>query len=156
MQRFFGFIEAVADSIDQLVADKLGERTYTTATRGTRTVAPARALGQGTYSLVEHKGRGHVHLVYRLEVPAEPGTVQEDFEVLKEGSYVMQIKNPGNDPPQGPIGLEDKAEYSQGKQEEFQGYAWIPARDSGLLDYERCEFLLIGAADDLGQELGKS
>ncbi len=91
-----------------------------------------------------------------MEVPVEPGTVQQDFEIEKEGSYIMSVKNPSNEPPQGAtIGLGDKAEYPESKKEEFEGYAWIPARDPQLLEYERCEFLLIGAADDVAAELGE-
>ena len=36
-----------------------------------------------------------------------------------------------------------------------QGYAWIPVHDSQLLDYERCEFLLVGTAAEPAAELGK-
>lgn len=44
----------------------------------------------GVYSIVDH-GR-HTHLAYELEVPEEPGEVQKQFCILKEGNYIIQIK----------------------------------------------------------------
>ena len=48
-------------------------------------------------------------------------------------------------------GLERKAEFKDEKEkrEEFGPYAWIGARDTSLLDYERCEVLLVGTTADV-------
>jgi hypothetical protein len=35
------------------------------------------------------------------------------------------------------------------------GHAMPQAHDAQLLDFARCEFLLVGAADDIQQELGE-
>ena len=135
-ERFFGFIEAVADTVESL-SEGLGPRRYETKTRGTREVAAARAVGEGTYAIVNRggsgAGAGRTHLVLHLLVPAQPGEVQEDFAIPKEGSYVFSVKNPGNEPFQaqggGAIGLEEKAEYEPEQKKEFGGYAWIGVTD---------------------------
>ena len=49
-ERFFGFIEAVGDSVESLTTE-LGPKTYETKTRGTRHVAAARAVGEATYAV---------------------------------------------------------------------------------------------------------
>ncbi|PSC68044.1 Apurinic endonuclease-redox [Micractinium conductrix] len=153
-ERFFGFVEAVSEDAETLL-EGLGEQSYETKTRGTRHVGAARAVGQGTYGIVSHKD--HVNLVYKLEVPAEPGEAQLEFTIGTMGSFVFAVKNPAGRGPADP-GLEEKAEYSEEKQQQFQGYSWIPVHDPQLLEYERCEFLLIGAAEDEGviQELGEA
>lgn len=44
------------------------------------------------YSIVDH-GR-HTHLAYELGIPKEPGDVQKQFCILKEGNYIINIKVP--------------------------------------------------------------
>ncbi len=34
----------------------------------------------------------HTHLAYELEKPEEPGVVQKQFCILKEGNYIISIK----------------------------------------------------------------
>ncbi len=41
----------------------LGEKSYETKTRGTRKVAAARAVGEGTYAILPHGD--HTHLAYK-------------------------------------------------------------------------------------------
>jgi len=157
-ERIFGFIEAVSDNPEQLIKSSLGEREYETKTRGTRHLQAARAVGEGVYSIVEHHGKGgHTHLTYKLEQPEQPMAVQEDLKISKQGSFVFQVKNPQNKPPTGgrDPGLEEKAEFSEEKQEEFGGYAWIPVRDSQLLCTERAEFLMVGVGEKVGEEVGE-
>ncbi|KAL4444582.1 hypothetical protein ABPG77_002399 [Micractinium sp. CCAP 211/92] len=153
-ERFFCFVEATAEDPAELL-EGLGPKSYETRTRGTRHLEAARAVGEGTYALVEHPDR--VNLVYKLEVPTTPGEAQLEFTIGEAGSFICQVKNPagrGRDDP----GLDQKAEYPLEKQEEFQHYSWIPPRDPQLFEYEHCEFLLIGARQDeeligrLGQE----
>lgn len=137
LQRFFGFIEAVADSVEGLTSD-LGEKTYETKTRGTRTVAAARAVGEGTYAILNRggtgAGAGRTNLVMKLEVPATPGEVQEDFSIPAEGSYAFSVKNPSNEPGPGAaaIGLQEKADFPEEKKKEFGGYAWIGVTDPSV------------------------
>jgi hypothetical protein len=44
----------------------------------------------------------HTHLAYVLELPEEIGEVQEAFNISKEGSYIVTVKNPSAG---GPVGL---------------------------------------------------
>lgn len=159
-ERFFGFIEAVGDTVEQLISG-LGERQYETKTRGTRHMAAARIVAEGTYAIVQRGGSpkttGRTNLIIKPNVPDHPGDVQEELNIPpKAGSYSFSVKNPSNEPRPGgvPIGLEQKADYTQEKREEFGGYAWIGVSDPSLLEFERCEFLLVAATEDVEQELG--
>ncbi len=170
-ERFFGFIDSVGDSLEALTA-KLGPKTYKTKTRGTRHVAAARAVGEATYAIVNRGGSGaaKTDLVLKVLVPQQPGEVQEDFAIPQEGLYGFSIKNPSNEPgsaqgeaPGGSgsgsgggqaIGLEEKADFPEEKCKEFGNYAWIGVTDPTLLEYERCEFLLVAATEDVQGELG--
>ena len=65
------------------------------------------------------------------------------------------LQNPERgDPPN--TGLDDKADFSPGKQKQLQGYAWIGAQDPTLLDHERCELLLIAASTDVQGECARA
>lgn len=136
----------------------LGARSYETQTRGTREVPAARAAGAGTYAIIGKPGGGRAHLAFFLEAPAELGPAQEALGIPLEGEYVLQIKNPANEPPSGPpLGLEEKAAYSEEKKKEFGAYAWIPAtEDLTLLDYERCEVLLVATGGPPLAALGEA
>jgi len=171
-ERFFGFIDAVGDSVESLTAE-LGPKSYETKTRGTRQVAAARAAGEATYAIVNlggsGAGAGRTKLVLKLIVPQQPGEVQEDFAIPQEGSYAFSIKNPKNEPRYtqqggaegeaaggaggGAIGLEQKADYAPEQKKEFGNYAWIGCTDPSLLEYERSEFLLVGTREAAGDEV---
>ena len=60
------------------------------------------------------------------------------------------LQNPEKANPPG-AGLNDKADFKDepAKQRKFGGYNWIGAQDTSLLDYERCEVLLVAATTDL-------
>ena len=62
----------------------------------------------------------------------------------------LLLQNPeiGNDEPPN-AGLSNKAEYKGSQQKQFGGYRWIACHDASLLDAERCEFIFIGATEDL-------
>jgi hypothetical protein len=157
-ERFFGFVESVAGSLEELVREALGARSYETATRGAREVPTARAAGAGTYAIIGKPGGGRAHLAFFLEAPAEPGPAQEALGILPEGEFVLQVKNPANEPPSGPpLGLEEKAAYPEEKKKEFGSYAWIPAtEDLALLDFERCEVLLVATGGPPLAALGEA
>lgn len=60
----------------------------------------------------------------------------------------LSVQNPTlDDPPNA--GLSKKADYKGGQKKQFGNYRWIPCQDPSLLDAERCEFILIGATEDL-------
>lgn len=58
------------------------------------------------------------------------------------------VQNPTVDEPPN-AGLSNKADYKAGQKKQFGNYRWIPCQDPSLLDAERCEFILIGATEDL-------
>lgn len=64
------------------------------------------------------------------------------------------LQNPGNDEPPN-AGLSNKADYKGGQKKQFGGYRWIACHDPSVLDAEHCEFILIGATEDLqGKYMG--
>ena len=61
---------------------------------------------------------------------------------------VCLVQNPTvDDPPNA--GLSNKADYKGDQKKQFGSYRWISCQDPSLLDAERCEFILIGATEDL-------
>ncbi len=143
-EREWGFVDLVSEDVAP-VAEALRATTYETKTRGVRHLAAARPAGEGAYAL-QRDGRNLV-LAYRLELPTEPGPVQEELGVVQEAAYVIALKNP--DVPNPPnIGLreEDRVHFPAKEQRQFHGTGWSAA-DKHLLDFERAEFVMIGATD---------
>ncbi|CAN4088178.1 unnamed protein product [Withania somnifera] len=132
---------------------------YDTSTRGHRAVAPARAVGEGIYRILRHNPnkRMHTNLVYKLEFPAEDekNEPQEVLNIKREGSFLIQIKNPeqpGGSQFRGPK-KKRKATFPAHLQGEFGQLRYHPADQLDFLNYEGCEFLLISASDDIEEEL---
>ena len=65
---------------------------YVTETKGNRRIAAAAPAGEGKYSIVKHDG--HTELAYILEFTRELGPTQKEFEIRKEASYIISVKNP--------------------------------------------------------------
>ncbi|KAL6780070.1 hypothetical protein ACKKBF_B14555 [Auxenochlorella protothecoides x Auxenochlorella symbiontica] len=151
-ERYFAFVEAVAEDKGTLLQG-MGVQRYQTTTMGERVVGACRAAGEGAYSILEH-GSG-TNFVYRLELPTEPGEAQRMCGIELEGSFGLSVKNP-NKTSNPAVGLREKADLPEALENEFQGYAWIAARDPKLLDYERVELLFVGASKDLAAELGSA
>ncbi|MEV1082885.1 hypothetical protein AB0I98_32475 [Streptomyces sp. NPDC050211] len=149
-ERFWGFVDEVTGRPETLVADLEG-RTYDTQTRGERTQPEARPAGEGRYALVRHGD--HTHLTYELELPEQPGDVQEELTIEPEASYIIAVKNPEAGAPAG-AGLHprQRADLPKRQQERFEGRRFTGA-DPDLLDQEGIEFVLIGAAHDVEEEL---
>ncbi|XP_039169580.1 uncharacterized protein LOC120293867 [Eucalyptus grandis] len=136
---------------------------YDTSTRGHRHTAAARALGEGVYRILRHKSKGkkaHTHLIYKLEFPPEDEKQepQESLTVEREGSFLIQIKNPdqhGAGPSQL-RGLQSKrkAVFPAHLQGQFGQLRYSLADPPYFLNYEGCELLLISASDDIEEELG--
>lgn len=130
----------------------------------------ARAAGEGVYRILRHKpskGRSpHTHLIYKLELPSpekndgdgdEPPPVQEAMNIEREGSFVVQVRNP-EQAEKGAGGFpgvrrKRKAAFPAHLQGEFGGRRFAPADPPDFLNYEGCEFLLVSAAGELGVEL---
>lgn len=143
-EREWGFVDLVTEDAAP-IAEALRAATYQTKTRGLRHLAAARPAGEGAYAL--HREGRNLVLAYRLELPTEPGPVQQELGIAQEAAYVVALKNPEVPNPPG-IGLkeEDRVHFPAGEQEEFHGTSWSAA-DKHLLDFERAEFVLIGATD---------
>lgn len=156
-QRFWGFIEKVSQRLEEIEED-LEPRAYTTRTRGERHVEGARPIGEGVYALIKH--HGHIHLAYVLELPEEPHEIQKTFNITKEGSFIVSVKNPDKAAPVGSwFRSTNKASYPEGVKKLFLSektklpLRFAPAQPQ-LLDYEGGEVLFIGVAEDLKKEFG--
>lgn len=151
-QRYWGFIEAVEHGPRKLM-DNLQEETYETKTRGERVRPAARPAGEGVYRILRHED--HTHLVYALELPKEPGEVQEELRIEEEASYVIAIKNPeASTPPQAGLPSGAKPDYSKELEEGFRDRRFGEADPTEYLDYEGTQFLLVSASGDVKDELG--
>lgn len=126
-ERHWAYVDQVARNPLRLV-DDLHETHYWTKTRGMRRQATARALGEGVYALVRDPDEKCHRLIYRLELPEEPGAVQHDLGIRDEGAFIATAF----------------ATYGTTK--------FTPVT-SDILDREGEEIILIGASDDLGVAL---
>src|SRR5215203_2695628 len=126
---------------------------YTTETRGKRRLAAAAPAGEGKYAIVKHDN--HTELAYILELPEIPGPTQREFEIKKEASYIISVKNPEVNIPGFATVSEKKPEYPKHIKEKFGDRRWISIEDPQLLNYENTQVLLIGARKkDVEEELG--
>ncbi|KLL01787.1 MAG: hypothetical protein MRERC_3c003 [Mycoplasmataceae bacterium RC_NB112A] len=85
---YFAFMEAIKENKDDLL-HSLGEKSYSAATRGERTLPDARCLGAGKFLLVEH--RNHTHFVYRLTASQNIKPVQTEFKEINPDSLVAEF-----------------------------------------------------------------
>ena len=126
---------------------------YQTETRGTRSVGAAVPVGEGKYCIVEHEG--HSELAYILELPEVPGPTQREFQIKKEASYIISIKNPDIQVPGYTAFLKRKPGYPSSLKEKFGDRRWINVEDPKFLNYENAQLLLIGARKkNVEDELG--
>jgi hypothetical protein len=150
--RSWGFVGKVSHRAED-IEDDLDALTYTTKTRGERHVAPARPAGEGVYALVRHDD--HTHLAFALELPERPGAVQHELNIPEEGSYILAVKNPEQPAPPG-VGLPEReqATLPPDLQRRFEGRRFAPVDPPAFLDHEGAEFVVIGAGEDVSDELG--
>ena len=128
---------------------------YTTKTRGERRIKAATPAGEGKYSIVKHDN--HTELAYILELPEIPGPTQSEFEIEKEASYIISVKNPEIQVPGFAAfsAPEKKPQYPKHLKEMFGERRWINVEDPNLLNYENTQLLLIGARKrDVEEVLG--
>ncbi|WOG87227.1 hypothetical protein DCAR_0206450 [Daucus carota subsp. sativus] len=159
---FWGFVELVTKKLDD-IKDALRGQEYDTATKGRRKNSDARAFGEGVYRILKHElgnGKMHTHLIYKLEFPGgdKRNEVQESLNVKREGSFLIQIKNPerkgGAGGGFGGLQKKRKAVFPAHLQGEFGSLGYHAADPPDFLNYEGCELLLIAASDDIEEELG--
>ncbi|CAL5432993.1 unnamed protein product [Camellia sinensis] len=144
---YWGFVDMVTTTIED-VKNALKGGEYDTRTKGHRHNPPGRALGEGIYRILRHNTgkKTHTHLIYKLELPpaGDKNEPQESLNVEREGSFLIQIKNPDQQQQQhGDTSSQFGGTRSKRKAAVF------PAHLQG-----RCEFLLISASDDIEEELG--
>ncbi|KAG2179180.1 hypothetical protein INT43_002030 [Umbelopsis isabellina] len=150
--RYWGFVGAADDDISK-ITEPFKESSYETKTRGTRKIQPARPVAEGVYTITSHNG--HSHLAYITTAPKEPGTVQEAFNIEKQASLIISVKNPQkSNPPQAGLRGYQKPDYPQDLQASFQDRRFIAMATTKYLNYQHCELLFIGATQDLLKELG--
>ena len=126
---------------------------YETETKGKRRVAAAAPAGEGKYSIVKHDN--HTEFAYALELPEVPGPIQREFEIKKEASYIMSVKNPDIQISGFKAFEKRTPQYPESLKKEFGDRRWINIEDPKLLDYENTQLLLIGARKkDVEEELG--
>lgn len=150
-ERTWGFVDKIARSTDE-IEEELGRAVYGTKTRGERIRPAARPAGEGVYALVRH-GR-NVRLAYSLELPKHPGPVQKALKIAPEGSIILSVKNPDKPSPRS-VGLGEarEADYPKTLRKKF-GSRRFAAAEPELLDYEGAEFVMIGADEDVSEDLG--
>jgi hypothetical protein len=135
------------------VRRRLGAQHYVTLTRGERTVGAAKPVGEGRYELVRHGD--HTELAYVLELPERPSLAQDEFEIKKEASYIISVRNPDLPQPPGVPAPRAQPDYPPHLREKFASHRWIPVDDVELLNFPNTQVLLIGAhADSVQEELG--
>ncbi len=126
---------------------------YETETRGKRSVGPATPAGEGKYAIVKHDN--HTELAYTLELPEVPGPTQKEFEIRKEASYIVSVKNPDISIKGFAAFEKRKPKYPSSIKQKFGDKRWINVEDPDLLNYENAQVLLIGARQkDVQEELG--
>jgi len=178
---FWSCIDIASNNMEDLTKE-LSSKTYDTITKGERTVDEVRIVGEGHYSFVKNKDNS-TSLAYVLEMPKEISPVQKAFNIEKEASYTISVKNPGNPPPTEPVKEEEhSATFITGQrsnpavnnQPSSGRYVALPDNLKSLfnnngiektfialnpidfLEYEGLEMLLIGTSADLKQELGEA
>lgn len=151
-QKYWAFVEKVGHKAED-VENELSAEEYDTKTRGRRHVPAARPAGEGVYMIARHED--HTHLAFALELPDKPGKVQREFNIEDEGSYVLSIKNPEKPSPPG-AGLRGSqdAHFPKRLQSRFENRRFFDADPPDFLDYKGAELLLIGAEEDVSEDLG--
>ncbi|KAF9179357.1 hypothetical protein BGZ51_006956 [Haplosporangium sp. Z 767] len=159
--RVWAFVAEVSADVETL-DKKLEEYTYSTKTRGERTQGSARLVGEARYSII--LDYDHSHFVYELEVPLQPGEVQETFNILKEGHFLIQVKNPEIQTAATERGRaryatlgENAAKLPKHLQEKFHGVRkeWVrhTALDTAeFLDVQHVEVVLVAVHKDAKEE----
>ncbi len=150
-ERFWGYVAFVTDD-PRALAEVLGPQTYATETLGERTRPGVRPAGAGVYALLR-RGR-HTDLAYVLDLPEEPGRVQEALNIAPEGSVTLAVKNPrAASPPDVGLGEHGLAEFPSDLQERFEGRRWLAVDPPSFLDHRGAELLLVGRSGDADVDL---
>ncbi|GAQ04549.1 hypothetical protein ALT_1870 [Aspergillus lentulus] len=148
-ERDMGFVEKAGISMKDLHDSFMVGEKYETSTRGERAVQEARPYAEGVYAIIS--GKRASHLAYILTIPQEMGSIQDDFGLHSQGSFIVQSKNPKYPGPSF-AQLPKDPEYPESVRQKFGDYRWVPLEPE-FIDYPNAQFLMIGEATD---ELGKA
>jgi hypothetical protein len=154
-------LNILSSSNPEEIYSELLSAEYSTKTKGKRRIAAAQPAGEGKYSIIKHDG--HTELAYMLEIPEVPGPTQTEFEIKKEASYIVSVKNPDIVIP-GYEAFSKKGDDGDGRKPNYPKHIrdklgknrrWINVDDSEIINYENTQLLLIGARKrNVEEELG--
>lgn len=136
-RKYWGFVYKVSEDAEE-VEDEMDSYN------GNKPAVPA---GEGVYKIVKHDE--HTHLIFSLELPKELGKVQEEFNIDKEGNFIISIKNPKYSKAM----KNKKARLPEELQEKFDGRSFMYS-DTEILDYPFVEILMIESGKDIAKNLG--
>ncbi len=141
-EKAWATVETVTKKPQDLI-EALKATHYQTKIRGKRLQPEARACGEGVYSIA--KAGKNTYLVYSLELPNKLSTVQHEFNIATEASYILSVKN------QAVAGTQSgkSADYPKSLQAKLGDLRFAPVNDLKLLDYAGAELLLIGTSTDI-------
>ena len=74
-----------------------------------------------------------------LELPVIPGPTQNEFQIKKEASYIISIKNPDIQVKGYTAFLDRKPTYPKTLNEKFGDRRWISVDNPRILDYENAQ-----------------
>ncbi|KAG0173328.1 hypothetical protein DFQ28_009273 [Apophysomyces sp. BC1034] len=153
-ERYWAFVDKSTAKLED-VTEPLKEHGYETKTKGEQTIQAARPMGEGVYAIGTHQG--HSHLAYMLTLPDQLTEVQDAFNLEKQGSIIISVKNPDQPSPAGTgLGDSQKANFPSALKKAFAGRRFVSMETTEFLNYENCELMLIGAKKDVMAELGKT
>ncbi|KAI9306619.1 hypothetical protein BJ944DRAFT_248057 [Cunninghamella echinulata] len=159
-EKHWGSVVGASNDFNELLKD-FKKHTYSTKTRGERTVEAARILGIGAYSISHHQQKRNSYLSYILTDPDPPAQIQEDFNLEHEGTFAISVKNPKSNSGSGDhdnTRQSNKApNFPSWLQKELRDLSFLPITETTLfLNYADCQILLVGTRDSIGvDELGK-
>ncbi len=140
-QSYFALVSDVTNSLDELIK-LLGEEHYETATRGTRTLAAMRCVGEGKFLIIQH--HDHTHLMYQLAKPPKIGQVQAAFNLALKDDFIITVKNPHKpSPPKVGLTPSQKAKFSKALEEKLDDYRFVPLVPADFLYYPGAELVLL-------------
>jgi len=148
--RYWAFVAVSSKDMND-INDWLAGEKYLTKTRGERELQGSISVGEGIYAVIEHND--HTHFGYILKSMNDLGELTKAFNIEKEGSYVISIKNPERADPTHYLRDKHKAHFPPELQEQFRGRRFMTAVNPEFLDHKGCEVVVIGAYDDVGVEI---
>ncbi|CAO3618781.1 unnamed protein product [Cunninghamella echinulata] len=165
-EKHWGSVVGASNDFNELLKD-FKKHTYSTKTRGERTIEAVRILGIGAYSISHHQQKRNGYLSYILTDPDPPAQVQEDFNLEHEGTFAISVKNPKSNSGTnngGDSGGHDNTRrfnkdpnFPNWLQKELRDLNFLPITETTLfLNYPDCQILLVGTRDSIDvDELGK-